>query len=138
MRTMVAPLGSEVEAQLRALDPRRADIARRYIRRLALEPLLGSPVARGPLAGIPCDACTSTRTPCRATCCDPGARRPPRRRGPRRGPRWRIVYWVQEAPGADVRLIIVLADRRGPPRPAAPTVYELAWTRLAATLRRKP
>jgi hypothetical protein len=42
VRTLVAPLATEVEAQLLALDDRRADVARRYIRRLVLEPLLGA------------------------------------------------------------------------------------------------
>ena len=37
MRTVIAPLPREVEAQLEALDARLAGIARRYIRRLALD-----------------------------------------------------------------------------------------------------
>ena len=41
MRTLIAPLDPGVESQLRGLDRKRAEIARRYIRRLALEPHLG-------------------------------------------------------------------------------------------------
>ena len=48
MRTLIAPLDPGVESQLRGLDRKRAEIARRYIRRLALEPHLGYPLAAGP------------------------------------------------------------------------------------------
>ena len=50
MRTLIAPLDPGVESQLRGLDRKRAEIARRYIRRLALEPHLGYRLARGRLA----------------------------------------------------------------------------------------
>lgn len=139
MRTIVAPLGTEVEEQLDALDAKRAEIARRYIRRLVLEPLLGSPVARGPLAGysarrvyFDADSVPGDLLRCRA---------PAARRGDEdlaAGPRWRIVYWVQEAPAADVRLIVILAVGEAHPDPPRPTVYELAWTRITALVRRKP
>ena len=45
MRTVIAPLHPGVESQLRAVDRKRAQIARRYIRRLTLEPYLGYPLA---------------------------------------------------------------------------------------------
>ena len=54
MRTVIAPLHPEVQQELRALDRRRAQIARRYIRRLALEPYLGARVERGLLAEYGC------------------------------------------------------------------------------------
>ena len=38
MRTLIAPLDPGVESQVRGLDRKRAEIARRYIRRLALNP----------------------------------------------------------------------------------------------------
>jgi hypothetical protein len=38
VRTVIAPLRPEVQAELRALDYRRARIARGYIRRLAVQP----------------------------------------------------------------------------------------------------
>jgi hypothetical protein len=41
VRTLIAPLDPEVQSQLRGLDRKRAEIARRYIGRLALEPRLG-------------------------------------------------------------------------------------------------
>jgi hypothetical protein len=50
VRTIVAPLADEVEAQLRDLDAQAERVARRYIRRLWLEPYLGAPVERGLLA----------------------------------------------------------------------------------------
>ena len=50
MRTVIAPLGDEVEADLAALERRLENIARRYVRRLALEPYLGGRVPRGVLA----------------------------------------------------------------------------------------
>ena len=50
MRTVIAHLPREVEAQPEALDPQLAGIARRYIRRPALEPQLGHPLTRGYLA----------------------------------------------------------------------------------------
>lgn len=46
-RTLIARLGSEVERELGHLDARLARIARRYIRRLGLEPRLGGHADRG-------------------------------------------------------------------------------------------
>ena len=60
VRTMIAPLFAEVEQQLDALDRKRAEIARRYIRRLALEPYLGVPVERGCWASTGAGESTST------------------------------------------------------------------------------
>ena len=139
MRTVIAPLGQQVAAQLAALDPRLAGIARRYIRRLALEPQLGAPVTRGPLAAF------RVRRVYFDERSAPGdlsrSRAPAARRGDQdlaAGPRWRIVYWLEEAPSAGVRLIVILAVGEAHPRPAQASVYELAWTRLAALLRRNP
>jgi hypothetical protein len=54
VRTVIAPLHPKVQEELRALDRRRAQIARRYIQRLALEPYLGARVERGLLAEYGC------------------------------------------------------------------------------------
>jgi hypothetical protein len=98
VRTIIAPLHPEVEAELRALDRKRADIARRYIRRLRLEPDLGVPVDRGLLAEHGCRRIYFDHDD------QPddlfGARRPPARHGNQdlgEGPRWRIVYWTRPA-----------------------------------------
>ena len=137
MRTVIAALHEEVEAQLEALDAKRAGIARGYIRRLALQPYLGVPVARGPLAAygvrriyfdlddVPEDLFR--------------ARQRAKRRGGEdlgEGPRWRVVYWIGCAPRAQTRVLVILAVAEAHPRGGRPTVYELAWTRLKAIRRR--
>jgi hypothetical protein len=139
VRTVIAPLPREVRAQIDALDRRLAGIARRYIRRLALEPQLGAPLCRGPLAGF------GVRRVYFDRCSVPGdllrSRAPTARRGNQdlaAGPRWRIVYWVEEAPRAGLRLIVILAVGEAHPRPPRHSVYELAWTTLSALQRRKP
>jgi hypothetical protein len=139
VRTVIAPLPRQVEAQLAAVDARLAGIARRYIRRLALEPQLGAPVMRGPLSAFRVRRIYFDERSA------PGdllrSRAPAARRGDQdiaAGPRWRIVYWLEEAPRAGVRLIVLLAVGEAHPRPPQPSVYELAWTRLTALLRRKP
>ncbi|MGH2949263.1 MAG: hypothetical protein ACRDPC_23915 [Solirubrobacteraceae bacterium] len=131
MRTMIAPLGREVEAQLAALDRRRERIARRYVARLRLEPLLGVPVERGALASYGCRRVYFDRdSRPDDVFAAPGASR----RGdedPSRGPKWRIVYWIREAPQTGVRLLIILAVGEGHPDPGQPTAYELAGAQLA-------
>ena len=98
MRTVIAPLHPEVQEELRALDRRRAQIARRYIRRLALEPYLGARVERGLLAEYGCRRIRFDRHDRPDDLF--GARRPSKRRGDEdlsEGPGWRIVYWLPEA-----------------------------------------
>jgi hypothetical protein len=138
VRTVIAPLLPEVEAELRALDGRLEDVARRYVRRLALEPLLGSVVPRGPLATVGARRIYFARDN------QPddlfGSRRPPARRGdqdPGEGPGWRIVYWVAEAQRAQTRIIVILAVGRGHARPPSANAYELATRRLPAVARAK-
>ena len=136
MRTIVAPLTVEVRAELDALDPRRAEIARRYIRRLRLQPDLGAPIKRGPLSRLggrrvyfdvddkPDDLF--------------GNRPGPRRRGDQdldQGPKWRIVYAARAAPRTGVLLIVVLAVGQAHPPGPQPTVYELAAQRLERRMR---
>ena len=86
MRTLIAPPHPGVESQLRGLDRKRAEIARRYIRRLTLEPYLGYPLRRGRLAGERCravrfDRGDRPRRPVRPT----AARDPHRQPGPQPG-----------------------------------------------------
>ena len=117
MRTMIAFLFAEVEQQLDALDRKRAEIARRYIRWLALEPYLGVSVERGLLG----------QHGCRRIYFDAGdrpddlfgGRRPVVRRGDEdlgKGLGWR-VHWVREASRTQVRVVVVVAIAR--PRQAA-------------------
>ena len=98
MRTAIAGLEPEVQAQLAALDTRRADIARRYIERLRLEPYLGHRLTRGLLASEECRAVYFDRDS-RPDDLFGGAR-VPRRRGdedPSAGPGYRVVYRLLEA-----------------------------------------
>lgn len=131
MRTIVAPLAPEVLTELHALDRKRAEIARRYIRRLRLEPDLGRPIKRGALA----------RLDGRRVYFDAddnpddlfGNRPAARRRGNQdlgEGPQWRIVYVTRTAPRSELRVIVVLAVGQAHPPRSQPTVYELAAQRL--------
>jgi len=138
VRTVIAPLLPEVEAELLALDSRLQEVTRRYIRRLALEPLLGSIVPRGPLATVGARRIYFDRGN------QPddlfGSRRLPGRRGeqdPGEGPAWRIVYWVAEAQRAQTRIIVILAVGRGHAKPPSANAYELATRRLPAVARAK-
>ncbi len=136
MRTVIAPLMPEVESELAALDARLQDVARRYIRRLALEPLLGSVVPRGPLATVGARRIYFDRDNRPEDLFR--ARQPPARRGdqdPSAGPRWRIVYWVGEAGRTQTRIIVILAVGRGHAKPPNADAYELATRRLRAIAR---
>lgn len=132
MRTVIAPLAPEVKAQIRALAPAvDSDIARRFIRRLRLEPLLGSRVIRGALAhwearriyfdhdSNPEDLLRSRRVATRCGNDDLAE-----------GPRYRIVYQAREAPASEIRLIIVLAVRLGHAQPPSRCAYDLAEDHL--------
>jgi len=134
VRTVIAPLLPEVEAELLALDARLQQIARGYVRRLALEPYLGPTVRRGPLATMgarriyfgrgdqPGQLLGRLKSGARQGHADPAS-----------GPRWRIVYLVREATRSDVRLIVILAI--GEAHSSPPDVYERA-TRRALQIRR--
>ena len=138
MRTVIAPLPREVEAQLEALDARLAGIARRYIRRLALEPQLGHPVRRGLLGSVEARAVYFDNDS------QPddlfGARRPPRRYGDQdlaAGPRWRVVYVLLEANRAEVCAVVVLAVGRAHTEPGDEDVYLAAERLLRRRYRRR-
>ena len=139
MRTLIAPLDPGVESQLRGLDRKRAEIARRYIRRLALEPHLGYPLRRGRLAGERCRAVRFDRGD------DPDdlfGRRPRATRtgnqDPSLGPGWRIVYWVRETPDRRLRVIVVLAVGIAHPNPGAPSAFDLASSMLQTLIKERP
>ena len=134
MRTVIAPLHPEVEAELAALDARLQDVARRYIRRLAVEPYLGYPVGRGSLGTARCRAVRFDHGD------DPGdlfgSRRRASRAGdedPSRGPRWRIVYWVRETRDRRLRIVVVLGVGVAHPQPGQRSAFELA-ARLLQTI----
>jgi hypothetical protein len=127
VRTVIAPLPREVEAQLEALDPRLAGIARRYIRRLALEPQIGHPLTRGYLASRKVRAVYFDHAS------DPadlfGSRRPPRRAGDEDlagGPRWRVVYRAAETRDGGLRVIVVLGIGRAHPASGEESIYVAA------------
>lgn len=127
MRTVIAPLPREVEAQLEALDARLAGIARRFIRRLALEPQLGHPLTRGYLASRGVRAVYFDRSS------DPddlfGRRRPRRRAGGQdlaAGPQWRVVYRAAETRDGELRVIVVLGVGVAHPAPGAESIYVAA------------
>jgi hypothetical protein len=138
VRTIVAPLGGEVEAQLAALDAQAGRLARRYIRRLWLEPYLGVPVERGLLAEHGCRRVYFDRDDHADDLL--GARGRVKRRGdedPSAGPRFRIVYYVREAPRAGVRVIRILAVDEGHPSPPRRSAYDLAVDGLRRLIRKE-
>ncbi len=136
MRTRVVVLAQASE-DLKALEARNrtlAHVARAYIGRLALEPDAGAPVQRGWLAGI------GARRVRFSVHDQPGAVFGHSRRGVRRGdqsldegPAWRIVYSDDQAPGSDVRLVVVAAVGRGHTPAGQADAYELAELRLKDT-----
>ena len=130
VRTIVAPLAPEVRAELDALDRRRAEIARRYIRRLRLQPFLGAPIDADRLPPRwPARLLRRRRRP-RRPVRQPARAASARRPGPRSGPEWRIVYVARAAPRTEALLIVVLAVGQAHPPGPQPTVYELAAQRL--------
>ena len=127
MRTVISPLPHEVEAHLDHLDARLAGIARRYIRRLALEPQLRHPLTRGYLASRGVRAVYFDRSS------DPddlfGRRRPRRRAGGQdlaAGPRWRVVYRAAETRDGELRVIVVLGVGVAHPAPGEESIYVAA------------
>ncbi len=136
MRTVIAPLHQEVDAQLRALDAKRAVIARRYVARLALEPYLGHRLARGVLRSEECRAVYFDRDS-RPDDLFGGGR--PGRRGDEdasAGPAYRVVYRLLEARRTGVRVVQVLGIGRAHVKPGETDIYTAA-TRLLQRLNRR-
>ena len=136
MRTVIAPLHPEVQEELRALDRRRAQIARRYIRRLALEPYLGARVERGLLAEYGCRRIRFDRHDRPDDLF--GARRPSKRRGDQDLERrsW-LADRVLAARGITSHRSGSLWSSRSQPatrRPPDLNAYELACRRLEALI----
>ena len=107
----------EAEAQLVALaatDRRAAQVARKYIERLALEPELGQPVERGYLADVKARRIRFGAGDTPEQLFGQGARRV--RRGDQdlsEGPPYRVVYITVAIEKLDVKLVIVAAVGRG-------------------------
>lgn len=126
MRTVIAPLHPEVDAQLGALDAKRGAIARRYVARLALEPYLGHRLTRGVLASEECRAVYFDRSS-RPDDLFGGSR--PARRGsedPSAGPAYRVVYRLLEARRTGVRVVQVLGVGRAHVIPGETDIYTAA------------
>ena len=132
MRTVIAPLDGEVQAQLEALDARLGEICRRYIRRLAFEPLLGHTVERGYLGTREVRAIYVDRADRPEDLF--GGRRAARQgdADPSAGPRWRVVYAVRETRDRRLRVIVVLGVGVAHPEPGHDSIYITA----ARTMRR--
>jgi hypothetical protein len=127
VRTVIAPHEPEVRKQLDALPPGLSEIARRYIARLRLEPLLGHRLGRGLLRSQECRAVYFDRDSRPDDLF--GSCRPSKRRGDEdesAGPQWRIVYRLLEATRADVRVVQVLAVGHAHVEPGHEDVYAAA------------
>jgi hypothetical protein len=136
MRTVVAPLEAEVEQQLAGLDASLRRVAEGCIARLRLEPFQGHLLRRGLLGSYAVRAVYFDRDS-----------RPQEllgeHRGPLRlagedaskGPRYRVVYRVAEAPTSGVRVVRVLAVGEGHPSPGSDGAYRDAERLLRAQIK---
>jgi hypothetical protein len=124
---MITPFFSEVEQQLAGLDRRREQIARRYIRRLALQPYLGYRMRHGQLAD---ERCRALRFDIHDNPNDLLGGKPRAMRAGdddlSRGPRWRIVYWVRETRDREIRVIVILAVGIAHPKSGRVSVFDHA------------
>ncbi len=132
MRTVVAPLAPEVRAQLEGLDGQLRAVAEDYIERLRLEPYLGHVLVRGLLGWVRARAVYVDRDdrPERVLGGDQRGRLRVAGEDACKGPRWRVVYRVREAPGAGVRVVQVLAVGVGHAEPGGQEDAYRAATRL--------
>ncbi len=131
MRTVVAPLAPEIERDMGRLDDQLRNVAEGYVRRLKLEPDLGRLVPRGLLSTYDARAVLFSRDS-----------RPERLLGehrgqlrvagedPSQGPRYRVVYRTADAPGAGVRVVMVLGVGLGHEDCGAEDIYRVATRRL--------
>lgn len=136
VRTVIAPLHPVIEGQLRALDARRAAVARRYVARLAIEPYLGHLLDRGLLGSEQCRAVYFDRDSRPNDLF--GAGRQTRRGNDdlSAGPAYRVVYRLLEARRTGVRVVQVLGVGRGHAAPGQEDVYTAAAELLQALNRR--
>jgi hypothetical protein len=126
VRTVIAALHEEVEAQFEALDAKRAGIARRYVARLAIEPFLGHRLTRGVLASEECRAVYFDRNSRPDDIF--GESRASRRGSEDRstGPAYRVVYRLLEARRSGVRVVQVLGAGRAHVAPGEQDIYTVA------------
>lgn len=127
MRTVVAPLAPEVKTQLGELDDQLGVVVEGYLARLRLEPYLGHVLVRGLLGWVraravyvdrddrPDQIAGDQRGRLRLATADPS-----------KGPRWRVVYRVREAPHAGIRVVQVLAIGVGHAEPGDEDAYRAA------------
>ena len=126
MRTVIAPLHEEVEAQLKALDAKRATIARKYVARLALEPYLGHRLTRGVLASEECRAVYFDRGSRPEEMFGPSGQKRRGNEDPQAGPAYRVVYRLLEAKRAGVRVVQVLGVGRAHVQVGEQDIYTTA------------
>lgn len=138
MRTVVAPLAPETEAQLAGLGPELRRVAEGYVARLRMEPFLGHLLGRGLLGWAearavyfdadsrPAELLGEHRGRLRLASEDPSA-----------GPRYRVVYRLLVAPSAAVRVVQVLAVGVGHRAPGGSDAYRDAGLLLAEMLKRE-
>jgi len=134
MRTIVAPLAPEVRLQLEALDGQLRGVAEGYIARLRLEPYLGRVISRGLLGRVGARAVLFNRDARPEQMVgDHRGRLRVADEGPEKGPRWRVIYRLREAPAAGVLVVQVLSVGPGHTDTGVEDAYDMA-TRLVAAL----
>jgi len=138
MRTVVAPLAPEIDAQLAGLDASLRKVAEGYIARLRMEPFLGHRLDRGLLGWAEARAVYFDRDS------RPGELVGEHRgrlrvagEDPSEGPRYRVVYRLLEAPLAAVRLVQVLGVGVGHSEPGGGDAYRDASRLLDEILKRE-
>ena len=139
MRTLIAPLPAEVEHELAGIDRRLRSIARRYIRRLALEPYLGYRLQRGRLARENCRAVRFDRgdNPDNLFAGKPHPARPAIRI-PIAGPGGGSCTGLARQRTASSGVVVILAVGIAHPQPGHASAVELATRTLQTRIKDVP